>query len=470
MCHTCVVVANHGKANPLKSALAGIDREAWLRFFLALAGLGLAFAAAMFSAAASEGGNVMATVVFATFALVLCVVVGLLAIPYLFRRVAAERVRAAMHYRLTIEGIAFLVVILIIVVAAVNTGNNLLYIVVAAMLAAIIASGLASAANLRGLELDVGLPQSAFAGRAVSVRVRLENPRRWMPAFSVSVRTPQDKKKKKAEWEWQRTKFTFPRKRQWVNLPDYTLRRRLLPPPLPKILADPVYFTFVPPRSSASAEVALAFPRRGQYAQQGFSLSTRFPFSFLTRSRVVELESELLVYPAMIQPEDLLDVLPRITGDFVSYLRGRGADLYRIREYTSDDMVRHIDWKATAKTGSLKVREFTREDERRLRLVFDNPEPGRVSDEAYERGVSLAATLACHFMKENVDLAFAGADYDEGQYLEDFLRYLALIQPRPSEWVLESMPVSSDFNVIVTSRRPGSIPNSIWECSYVIYM
>jgi uncharacterized protein (DUF58 family) len=133
-------------------------------------------------------------------------------------------------------------------------------------------------------------------------------------------------------------------------------------------------------------------------------------------------------------------------------------------------MARHVDWKATAKTGSLKVREYTREDERRLRIVFDNPEPGRVSPEAYERGVSLAASLACHFAQENVDLSFAGSNYTGGQRLDDFLRHLALIQPLPSEWVLESMPVSTDFNVILTSRTPGSIPNPIWECSYVVYM
>jgi uncharacterized protein (DUF58 family) len=450
--------------------LGSIDREAWLRFFLAMAGLALAFAAAIFSAAASESGNIMATVIFASLALMLSGVVGLLAIPYLFRRVAAERMRAALHFELTREGKAYLFVVLIIGVAAVNTANNLLYMVLGVMISAILFSGFASAADLRGLELDVALPQNAFAGRPVSVRVRLENPRHWIPAISVSVKTPQEKKKKTSEWEWQKTRFIFPKQRQWFKIPDYTLRRKPLPPSPPKILADPVYFTLVPPRSSASAEVELVFPRRGQYAQQGFSLSTRFPFSFLTKSRMVELESELLVYPAMIQQEDMLDVLPRIAGDFTSYVQGRGTDLYRIREYTSDDMARNVDWKATAKTGSLKVREFTREDERRLRLVFDNPEPGKVSAEAYEHGVSLAATLACHFVGENVDLAFDGAEYEGGPHLDDFMRYLAVIQPRNSEWVLESMPVSSDFNVIVTSRRPGSIPNSIWECSYVIYM
>ena len=88
----------------------------------------------------------------------------------------------------------------------------------------------------------------------------------------------------------------------------------------------------------------------------------------------------------------LFEVLPLITGEFETFARGRGSDLYRIREYTQEDPVRHVDWKATAKSGSLKVREFTREDERKLRIVFDNPEEGSVSSRAYENAVSLAAS------------------------------------------------------------------------------
>jgi uncharacterized protein (DUF58 family) len=457
-------------AKPFKFFAANIDREAWLRFFLALAGLALAFAAALFSAAASQAGNVMATVVFASGALILSGAVGALTVPYLARRVIAARTRAALHYQLTREGTAYLVVILVIAVAALNTANNLLFIVLAAMLSAIVVSGISSAWDLRGLELDVAIPQNAFAGRAVAVRVTLENPRFWLPAFSVSVRAPDDDKRKQRRWEWQKTRFTFPKRQQWLQLPDYTLRRKTLLPPPPKILTRPVYFAFVPARHTAAAQVELVFPQRGQYSQEGFRLCTRFPFSFLIKSRTVALERELVVYPAMIEPDDLLELLPQITGEYMSFVRGRGSELYRIREYTPDDLARYVDWKATAKTGSLKVREYTREDERRLRIVFDNPEPGRVAPEAYEHAVSLAASLACHFAQENVDLAFAGSNYTGAQRLDDFLRHLALIQPQRSDWVLESMPVSTDFNVILTSRTPGSIPNPIWECSYVIYM
>jgi hypothetical protein len=200
----------------------------------------------------------------------------------------------------------------------------------------------------------------------------------------VRVFTPTEKKKKRLRWEWRRTEFVFPKRRQWFRLPDLVLRKKP-PTALPeKILTRPVYFTFVGARSSTGADLEVVFPRRGHYTQEGFTLATRFPFSFLVKSRKVALERDLLVYPELLESDDFLELLPMITGEFLSFVRGRGSELYRIREHTPQDPGRFVDWKATAKTGSLKVREFTREDERRLRLVFDNPEPGRISAEAYD--------------------------------------------------------------------------------------
>jgi uncharacterized protein (DUF58 family) len=456
--------------NYLKSVLANADGEAWQRFFLAVAGLALAFTAAVFSSVARERGNVLATAIFATTALLLSAIVGLVSVPFLFRRVAAARMKDALDFELTREGMVYLGLTLVIIVAALNTGNNLLFIVVAAMLAVFGVSGIASAANLRGLELDVIIPKNAFATRPVQVRVKLTNPRMWLPAFSARVVSPLDKKKKRG-WEWSKTEFIFPRKKKWLRLPDYVLRKRDPAPWQAKILTRPVYFTFVGAGTEASIDLELAFPRRGLYTQQGFSIATRFPFSFLVKSRRVALERDLLVYPALLEDGDYLDLLPMITGEFVSFVRGRGNELYRIREHTPQDPGRFVDWKATAKTGALKVREFTREDERRLRIVFDNPEPGRVSSPAYERAVSLAASLACHFNSENVDLSFDGSGYDGGLHLADFLRYLATIQPdRRDVTFLDALPVSQDYNVILTSRKPGSLPSALWFSSYVIYM
>lgn len=457
--------------NAFKSVWSNLDGEAWLRFFMAIAGLVLAFAAAVFSSAARESGNLAATAIFASLALLLSAVVGLATVPFLARRVVASRVREALQYELTREGMAYLGISMIITIAALNTGNNLLFIVLAAMLAAIVVSGLGSAAVLRGLELDVVMPHNAFAGRPVGVRVRVENPRIWMPAFSVKVFSPSEKKKQTPGWEWQKTEFVFPRRRHWLRLPDYTLRRKQPPPRYAKVLTKPVYFTFIASRETAEVQVDLVFPRRGHYSQEAFSLATRFPFSFLMKIRRMQLQRDLLVYPALLDQDDVLDLLPMITGEFVSNMRGRGSELYLIREYTPHDPARYLDWKATAKTGTPKVREFAREDERRLRIVFDNCEPGVVGPAVYEKAVSLAATLACHFNGENVDLCFAGSGYAGGTQLADFLRYLALVQPtRRAESVLEFLQVSSDYNVIITARTPGTLPSSLWFTSYVIYM
>ncbi len=161
--------------------------EVWLRFLLALVGLCLAFAAALFSTVSRESGNLWATLVLASAALVLATLVGLTTVPYLARRVAAARIRDAFDYDVTRAGIIYVLVVLMIGIAALNTGNNLLYIVVAAMLAAILVSGVASALVLRDLELDVRLPEHVFAGRATQARFLVKNASRWLPSFSVNV-------------------------------------------------------------------------------------------------------------------------------------------------------------------------------------------------------------------------------------------------------------------------------------------
>src|ERR1700759_4608764 len=86
-----------------KSAWQSIDREAWLRFFMAVAGLGLAFGAAVFSSVARERGNELAAAIFSLSAVCLAAIVGFLAVPFIMCRVAAARIKDAFQYELTRE-------------------------------------------------------------------------------------------------------------------------------------------------------------------------------------------------------------------------------------------------------------------------------------------------------------------------------------------------------------------------------
>src|SRR6185437_14334074 len=136
---------------------------AWLRFVAAALGLALAFAAAIFSTASRDAGNVLATVILASVALLLATVVGLATVPFLARRVEARRVRDALDFEVTRSGLLYVGIVLVIGIAALNTGNNLLYIIVAILLAAMLVSGIASTVCLRGLELEVRIPEHIFA-------------------------------------------------------------------------------------------------------------------------------------------------------------------------------------------------------------------------------------------------------------------------------------------------------------------
>jgi uncharacterized protein (DUF58 family) len=245
-----------------------------------------------------------------------------------------------------------------------------------------------------------------------------------------------------------------------------------------------VYFPYLPTRSELSADLELHFDRRGRYSEDSFGLATRFPFAFLTKTRHIALRREIVVYPPVDPTDEFYEILPLINGELESYVRGRGSDLYRIREYMPEDSARHVDWKASAKSGSLKVREFSREDERRLRLVFDNPASGTVSSPAYERAVNLAASLAWHFSTQDVDVSYVIPGYPRGTDVHEFLARLAVIQPQGEGPAVEAVTAertldvldnstlgeSDEYNIVLTAGPRDSLPTVLWNSSYFIFI
>ncbi len=443
--------------------------QVWVRFLLAIVGLMLAFGAALFSTVSREAGNFWGTLILASVALLLATFVGLTTVPYLARRVVASRMREAMDYDVTRAGTIYILISVVIGIAAINTGNNLLYVVVAALLAAILVSGVASALVLRSLQLDVRLPEHVFAGRPILARLLLGNTSSWLPSFSVRV-VPA-KRKNKEHWGWEATTFGWPRNRapqeQWLRLPDRRLRRVHEEAEKP-ILEESVYFPFLAPGQELRADLEMTFPARGRYSEKNFGLATRFPFAFLMKTRRVNLAREVIVYPEVESTEQFLEVLPMVTGEFETFVRGRGNDLYLIRDYMPDDSARHVDWKATARTGALKVREFSREDERKLRVVFDNPAPGVLPPAVYERAVRLAASLGWHFHHEDVEVSFVAPGLEPTEDVFAFLRYLALVEPQEATPVFGRLRASDDYNVIVTGRAAAEMPAALVARSYII--
>jgi uncharacterized protein (DUF58 family) len=184
----------------------------------------------------------------------------------------------------------------------------------------------------------------------------------------------------------------------------------------------------------------------------------------------VPLLREIIVYPRVEPTDEFFEVLPLITGELETFARGRGDDLYLIREYMPEDSARHVDWKATAKSGSLKVREFSREDERKLRIVFDNPAKGVIAEKAYEDAIALAASLSWHFAGGNTEISFVSQGYGGEPDVYRFLAHLALAQPQALVSLVEGLQPSDDYNIILTTRPRGGIPTGLWACSYFVFL
>ncbi|HEV2488421.1 MAG TPA: DUF58 domain-containing protein [Candidatus Acidoferrales bacterium] len=425
------------------------DKPGWRNFGVAMAVLALAFILAIYSAAMSESGRPVFAWGSAILALLLAGWVAVTIVPKMARRTSLRWLLYQVDYRLTREGVIYLIAVFVIVLAALNTGNNLLFMMLACLLAGILVSGVVSRAVLTGLDLYIELPEHVFAEQPILATVEIRNEKSITPSFSLRV----------------------------VGLQDEARE---------EILKQPVYFPYIPHESSARQKVELLFPRRGVYRQDAFGIRTKFPFGFLEKTRRVESTLELVVYPRVEPTDEFYEILPLLSGEMESMHRGRGHDLYSIRDYLPTDSARFVDWKSSAKTGTLKIREFAREDERRLVLALD-PCLGRAASDSeeqlqnarFERAVSLAACIAWHFYETGAVMQFRAprlttpmTTADDIVY--DILRELAYIEPdrgnSGSDFLASLAEETECFKIILTNHPHGTIPTSLWTSSYFIFL
>src|SRR6266478_1954928 len=362
-------------------------------------------------------------------------------------------------------GGVFLIIIVVVGFAAWNTGNNLLFLVFSLLCSALFVGWVAARASLRDLNVSARFPDHIFAGEAAPVIVILRNTKRLLPSFSILVEA-----------------------RGPSNLPSAQKpkRRKLFSK---RLLA---YFTYVPHHAAAEQRVDQLFPERGHVLINGFELSTRFPFGFFRRRRRLRARNvDIIVYPKPEVISDDLHLLPMYAGRMPSVRRGAGHDLFSLRDYQPQDDLRHIDWKATARSRRLTVREFTSEDERRITIVLDTRLPLDSADDLkqrFERGVVQTASLLKHFIDERGEVRLVLGEevgpFGTGtEHLYRCLRRLALVVPQEHD--LESEPavavegldrsisrgtVEHDYAILLTAAPPGSIPAAVWRTSHVIYL
>lgn len=406
---------------------------------------------ALYSGAAAELGRLRIATVSALAALLVAAWVGITLVPILARRTPLRWLGYKMEYKVTREGWLYILGIFLISLAALNTGNNLLFLILASLIAIILMSGILSSITLSGVGMRLELPEHIFAGQPVRASIELENEKLTLPSFSLRVEAITPK-----------------------NAPPGAL------------LETPVYFPYLTKRGRAQQNVPISFRARGVYRQDAFRIVTRFPFGFLQKAHRLTLQTEAVVYPSVEPTREFFEILPGLQGALESLAKGRGQDLYALRDYVPTDSARHVHWKASARSGSLMVREFTREDDMRVLLVLDphifaatsgaTPE---AAAERFERAVTLCAGVAWHFFERNALLQFRSAGMETPlapaeDNIYAILRHLATAQPLPPDpehKLLTELAASFElFKIIVTSQPRGTIPANLWHSSYVVFL
>ena len=343
-------------------------------------------------------------------------------------------IQRRVRYRVTFGGILFLLALSLTGTIAFLSGNNLLFLIFAVMLALLLVSGTLSRLVLSGLELELQLPEHVSARTPTPARVLIRNLKRFTPSFSIQLSGP-------------------------------------------SILTGPVYFPLLPGRASSESTVQTAieilFPRRGRHHENLFLLSTSFPFGFILRTTTVALHRETIVYPCLDDPQPEIDLLlDSVASQIATQSRGADHEFHSIRAYVSQDDARHVDWKSSAHTGALQVREFARNQQRTVEVFFDSagdrrtssvPASTEASMARFENLVESCASFIWRLSLRGADVLFRSqnfaVDHPDSAGIYDMLVFLSLVEPIESAQADAGEVPFDDSNLqVVFSLRRADPP------------
>ena len=286
-------------------------------------------------------------------------------------------------------GMLFSILAMLVTLLALSSGNNLLYLLVSVLLATGIFSLFASRLILSRIDVRLRHPSGVRTGEEAIFDLTIRNRRGFFPVISQSINLVESR--------------PGSRKSQLLTLG---------------------YLPILPGRTEAEVSIGRRFRRRGLYRFSALRLETRFPFGILEHRRRMAIDGELIVYPAPRPLADFIELLPLDYGREESRQKGSGSDLYGIRQSLRTDHHQRVDWKATARTGQLMVREHARDDDWRVTIVFrvqgpDGARPGGASlnDEKYEAAIVLAASLADNLIGEGAAVRFIISGHREGSVI-----------------------------------------------------
>jgi len=237
--------------------------------------------------------------------------------------------------------------------------------------------------------------------------------------------------------------------------------------------------------------IALAPLPSGQVARANYQIATHHRGNLILGPSIVELSdplglsrrskplgqtTEVTVFPQSVT----IDLPHPVTsnGDLVDFIRRAirrqptSSEFKSIREYSTGDDPRRINWKVSAKREDLVVNEYENELELDLQIVLDTGTQS-YSPEGFELAVSVAASFARsasrqdddNFMKVGFTCGSRHFDITTVTHSAEVLKHLAEVDTSTNEAFgsAQREPAHLKVDIIISGKVDPQRIDSIWK-------
>ncbi len=190
------------------------------------------------------------------------------------------------------------------------------------------------------------------------------------------------------------------------------------------------------PQQTLHLTPELTFAERGAYNFAHLSLESGYPFGLIRCKRPLQVEGEIVVYPAtyVCAPPPAAGFEPMVGGKFSGMNRSASGDRFHgVRPLQPYDPVKLIHWPSSSKGFGLMVREYDEELSGRVGLILDadTPDGGRLNQAVRAAASLMLAALDQGHQVEFLDLAqqqhLSVPPFSDGEVVLDRLARLSAV-------------------------------------------
>lgn len=163
-------------------------------------------------------------------------------------------------------------------------------------------------------------------------------------------------------------------------------------------------------RQKITREIPVKCTRRGKYIVSDAEITAYTLLYSKYYSKGITTPAELYVYPKMTDVSEIMSICEQMLGTIqcARHLYEDPFAFRTIRSYTTDDPMKTINWKASAKTGSLMVNTYDSAQSRKAMVFLDVEDTGILKrEDLVEESIAMAATIVRKLLRQGTEVGFA---------------------------------------------------------------